>query len=119
MSTTQPESLMMFSLPRKRKFIPMNFAIIFRHLAGILKNFILFYLYFNIVQKFDFTRKSISGAYSAFFQLRIRNSMNGIHKLAANALAITKKMNFARYLTLSLKAHSITKRNNIAIALVE
>lgn len=59
------------------------------------------------------------GAYSAFFQLPIRNSMNGIHNPADNALATTKKMNFARYLTLSLKAHSITKRNNSAIPLVE
>jgi len=40
MSTTQPESLTMFSLPRKRKFIPMIFAIVTTHLAGILKDFI-------------------------------------------------------------------------------
>lgn len=61
----------------------------------------------------------IRETYNAFFQLPIRNSMNGIHNPAANALATIKKMNFTRYLTLSLKAHSITKRNNSAMPLIE
>lgn len=56
--------------------------------------------------------------YSAFFQLPIRNSMNGIHNPADSALATMKKMNFARYLTFSLKAQTITKRNIRAMPLV-
>lgn len=67
----------------------------------------------------NLTSNPYVGAYNAFFQLPIRNSMNGIHKLAAKALATIKKVNFARYLTLSLKAQSITKRNNSAMPLVE
>lgn len=129
MSTTQPESLMIFSLPRKRNLIPMIFAILTTHLAGILKDFVSHYIYFIyilfifILHITYFRPKDLIifthlGTYSAFFQLPIRNSMNGIHNPAANALPTMKKVNFARYLTFSLKAQSITKRNIRAMPLV-
>lgn len=79
-------------------------------------------IFIYILIRFESSVSSISHireTYNAFFQLPIRNSMNGIHNPAANALPTMKKVNFTRYLTLSLKAHSITKRNNSAMPLIE
>lgn len=58
-----------------------------------------------------FICRSHTKAYRAFFQLPIRNSIKGIHNPADSALAIMKKINFARYRMLSFKAQSITRRN--------
>ena len=59
------------------------------------------------------------GTYNAFLQLPIRNSINGIHNPAANALATMKKVNLARYLIFSLKAHSIIKTNSSTMPIVK
>ena len=78
-----------------------------------------FYLYFNKARKFAFIYQSCTGTYNAFLQLLTRNNINGIHNPAANALATMKKVNFTRYLILSLKTHSITKTNSSTMPVVK